>query len=199
VDDLAGAAQHRDCLGDLAAVVLVEGVQVGLDAADQLPHPSDLLLRWGCGGAGPVLQVGGGQDAFAVGQQLLQVRLQLGQIRRVAAKVAAAHTDVAVGAGGAPGLDVAGLGADAEGNRDLADSGAGVLSLQGVGDLAQDPAAVAVELMAADPVDRGPDSQLGHPVVALGGLERLVPEQLPQHVHGHPAVGVPLGVAMPIG
>jgi hypothetical protein len=91
VDELAGLADHRDRVVDQRLVVLGEVTEVGLDAADQLPQLGDLLLTWGELGFGPVLQVGGGLDAFPVGEQLLQVGLELWQVGRVAAEVPAAQ------------------------------------------------------------------------------------------------------------
>jgi hypothetical protein len=53
----------------------------------------------------PGLEVGGGVQALPVGQELLEVGLQLGQVGRVAAEVPAAGARVLVGAGVAVGLE----------------------------------------------------------------------------------------------
>src|SRR6266542_3555391 len=86
-DGLAGLADHGDGLLDLVTVGVADGGQVVLDTADQRPQLVDLLLGRGQVLAGPVLQVGGGAQAFPVGEQLLQVGLQFGQVGRVAAEV----------------------------------------------------------------------------------------------------------------
>src|SRR6266511_1692023 len=70
-DALAGLADHGDGLPDLVSVVVAEAGQVVLDAADQRPQLVDLFVGWGQVLAGPVLEVGGGADAFPVGEQLL--------------------------------------------------------------------------------------------------------------------------------
>src|SRR6266571_7728831 len=75
-DQLAGLADHRDRVGDPGPVLLGEVGDVGLDTADQVPQLGDLFLARGELGFGPVLQVGGGLDLFAVGEQLLQVGLE---------------------------------------------------------------------------------------------------------------------------
>src|SRR6266702_743764 len=84
-DELAGLADHRDRVGDPVTVLLGEVGDVGLDTADQVPQLGDLFLARGELGSGPVLQFGGGLDLFPVGEQLLQVGLELGQVGRVAA------------------------------------------------------------------------------------------------------------------
>jgi hypothetical protein len=78
VDELAGLADHADRVGDQSLVLFGEPADVGLDAADQVPQLADLLLARGELVFGPVLQVGGGADPFPVGEQLLQVGLELG-------------------------------------------------------------------------------------------------------------------------
>ena len=140
-----------------------------------------------------------GVQAFPVGQQLLQVGLQLGQVGRVAAEVPAAGADVFVGAGAAAGLDVRRLGAHPERDGDLPDADPGLLVGEQAGDVVEDPPPGGVELVAGDPVDRGADPVLGDPVVAGGGAHGPVRHQLAQHVGPDPGVGVPLGVAVPVG
>jgi hypothetical protein len=83
VDELAGLTDHGDRLGDQGLVLFGKPVDVGFDAADQVPQLADFLLAWGELVFGPVLQVGGGPDSFPVGEQLLQVGLEFGQVGRV--------------------------------------------------------------------------------------------------------------------
>src|SRR6266704_2038656 len=99
VDELAGLADHGDRIVDQGLVVLSELTEVSFYAADQLPQLGDLFLARGELGFGPVLQFGGGLDPLAVGEQLLQVGLELGQVGRVAAEVPAAQAGELVGAG----------------------------------------------------------------------------------------------------
>jgi hypothetical protein len=97
-DELAGLADDGYRVGDQGLVLLGKIGDVGLDAADQLPQLGDLFLARGELGFGPVLQFGGGSDSFPVGEQLLQVGLELGQVGRVAAEVPAAQAGELVGA-----------------------------------------------------------------------------------------------------
>jgi len=109
----------------------------------------------------PVLQFGGGLNLFPVGEQLLQVGLELGQVGRVAAEVPAAQAGELVRAGLPACLGVGRLGADPERDRDLPDTHPGVLVSQLPADIVQHSVALVVELVGADPVDRGPDPFLG--------------------------------------
>ena len=118
-------------------------------------HDGDRLLDLlGAGRAllGPVLQVGGCLNASAVSQQLLEIGLEFGQVRRVAAEMAATQTGELVGASLAASLDIRRLGADAEGHGNLADPHPGV----GVGenplDAVEYAAALSVELVGTDTV-----------------------------------------------
>lgn len=69
----AGVAHDPDRVVDVSPIARIEGVQVVLDASDQLPQSGDL----GVGGhrlqAGPFLHVGGGAQPFPVGQQGVEV------------------------------------------------------------------------------------------------------------------------------
>ena len=78
-------------LVDLAALLLAELLQLKLDPANQRPHPADLLVGGHRLGAGPRLQLDRSADPFAVAQQHVQVAVQLAQVGRVRAEVAAAH------------------------------------------------------------------------------------------------------------
>ena len=80
------------------------------------------------------------------------VELELGQVGRDAAEVAAAQASELVGAG-RRGFDVGRLSADPERDRDLPDPHPGVLVSQQAADLDDDAVALVVELMRADPVE----------------------------------------------
>src|SRR5258708_29080877 len=151
VDDLPGLADHGDRLGDAGLVLLAEVADIGFDAADQPPQLGDLLIAWSQLCSRPLLQASGGPEAFPVGEQLLQVGLQLGQVGRVAAEVTAAQAGELVRAGLSAGLDVGWLGAGAEGDRHLADPHPGVLVGQQPVDPLEDAAALPVELVMGDP------------------------------------------------
>ena len=141
---------------------------------------------------GPVLQVGGGPDSFPVGEQLLQVGLEFGQVGRVAAEMAAAQAGELVGACLAAGFDVGRLGADPERHGDLPDPHPGVLIGQQAADLEHDPAALAVELVGADPVHRSPDPLLSNAIVLECGLDLVVSEQVTEHVRAMFLMEAPL-------
>ena len=119
--ELTGAPDHRGGLFDLGSFVVGEVVQVLLDPVDQILDPADLLLGRQRLGLGPVVQIGGGEDAFAVTQQVVQVGGEIGQVGDVGAEVVAAHAAEPERAGSAAGLDVGGLVAGAVGDGDLAD------------------------------------------------------------------------------
>ena len=147
-DGLPGGADRGHGLPDLRPVGVAEVVQVGSDPADQLPE-GDLLVGRGSVGACPGLQVGSGVQAFPVGQQLLEVALQLGQVGRVAAEVPAAGVHVLVGQAWRPALTLERLGAHPERDGDLADAHAGVLVGQQPGDGGEDALPDGVELVRA--------------------------------------------------
>src|SRR5260370_5776513 len=191
-DELAGLADHGDCVGDQGLVLLGKVLDVGLDAADQLPQLGDLFLARGELGFGPVLKVGGGLDPFPVGEQLLQVGLQLGQVGRVAAEMPAAQAGQLLVACPPPCLDVRRLGADPQRDRHLPDAPPGMLVGQQPADTEHDPAPLVVELGTADPVYRGPDTLFSDAAVAESCLDGVVTEQVPQHVRGNSLVGMPL-------
>ncbi len=119
--DRAGLPQGPCRLLDLRALVVGEAVEVGLDPADQRADALDLLLGRGCLGAGPVVQIGCRREAFAVPQQRVEVGPQLGKVGGVGAEVVAADAAEPERAAVPADLDVAGLDADAVGDRDLPD------------------------------------------------------------------------------
>jgi hypothetical protein len=99
-------------LGDLIPFGVGEVVGVVLYAPDQHAELLDLGLAWGGLGLGPVFEVGRGNDSFAVGEEPVQVCLQLGEVGYVGAEVPAAEAAEPERARGAGGLDVGRFGAD---------------------------------------------------------------------------------------
>lgn len=97
----------------------------------------------------------------------------------------------------APSLTVSG--ADPERDGDLTDDAAGVLGVQQRLGVPPETVAVPVRLHRRDPVDELTAPRLADPVVPAGGVEFAVRHQLAQHLDGHPRVGVPLCVAVPVG
>ena len=195
----AVAADDGDGLVDLVAFGGGELAEAGVDPGDEPPDPGDLLLRGQGLGVRPVVQVGGGEQAFPVAQQVIEVGLQVGQVGHVGAEVVAAGAAEPVRAGLPAGLDVGRLGADPERDGDLADGAADVLGVQQRLRLAPDAVAVPVELHRRDPVDGLAAACLADPVVLPGGVEQAVVHQLAQHVDRDAGVGVPLGVGVPVG
>ena len=170
-----------------------------LIAVDQPADAGDLLLRGHGLGACPVVEVGGGEQPFAVAQQVVEVGVQVGQVGDVGAEVVAAGAAEPVGAGVAAGLDVGRFGAHAERDDDLADGAAGVFGVQQRLGVPPDAVAVPVELHRGDAVDGLAAAGFADPVVAAGGVELAVVHQLAQHVDGNTGVGVALGVGVPVG
>jgi hypothetical protein len=68
---LTSPPDHSYGLVDLGSFVVGEIVQVLLDPVDELLDSTDLLLRRHRFGLGPVRQVGGCEDAFAVAKQVV--------------------------------------------------------------------------------------------------------------------------------
>jgi hypothetical protein len=142
------AAQEGDGLVDVGALAVGELVAVGLDVGDQPPDPGDLLFRGHRLGAGPVVEIGCGEESFAASEQVVEVGAQVGQVGDVGAEVVAAGAAEPVGAGGAARGDVGRFGADAEGDGDLADAAAGVFGVEQGLRVTPDASAVPVELRA---------------------------------------------------
>src|SRR5260370_181016 len=142
----------------------------GGDAGEERPDAGDLLLGWHRLGAGPLLDVGGGEEPLAVAQQVVQVGLQVGEVGHVGAEVVAARAAEPERAGMAAGLDVGRLAAAAEGDHDLADGAAGVLGVQQRLGRAPDTIAVPVELQGGDPVDRLAAALLADAIVPFCGI-----------------------------
>ena len=97
-------------------------------------------------GACPVVEIGGGEQAFPVAQQVVEVGVQVGQVGDVGAEVVAAGAAEPERAGAAAGFDVGRFGADAERDGDLADGAAGVFGVEQRLGLPPDAVAVPVEL-----------------------------------------------------
>ena len=115
---------------DLVAFVGGEVVEAGADPGDETADPGDLLLGGGGFGAGPVVEVGGGEQSFPVAEQVIEVGLQVGQVGDVGAEVVAAGAAEPERAGVAAGFDVGRFGADPERDGDLADGAAGVFGVE---------------------------------------------------------------------
>ena len=155
VDGLAGAADNLHGFGDLAPVGFAERLEVVFGPADELAQPGDLRVRGHGLGPGPVVEVGGGADAFAVAQQGVEVVAQLGQVGGVGAEVAAAQAAEPERAGSAAGLDVGRLGADRRtGPRPGRPPGAGVRFPAAPGLGSRPVFAAAVELEGCQGVHR---------------------------------------------
>jgi hypothetical protein len=125
-DDLACSTEHRGGLGDLGSFVEGELIDVFFDAPDEGLDVTDLILGGQRLGAGPVVDVNGGEDAFAVAEQVVEVCLEVWQVGHVGAEVVAAHAPKPEGAGAAAGGDVGGFVADAVRHGDLSGTSAGV-------------------------------------------------------------------------
>ena len=82
-----------------------------------------------------ILDVRGGEKAFPVGDELLEVRFELGEVRGVASEVSAPDAGELVGTCVAAGLDIGWFGADAERYRDLPYPQSGMF----VGEVVQPP------------------------------------------------------------
>ena len=168
------------------------------DAVDEVAELGDFFGCW-CGFRfRPVLEVGGGHNSFPVGQKLLQVGLQFRQVRGVAAEVAAADAGELVGAGVAAGFDIGGFGADSERHGYLADAEPAVFLCGQVVNLVKYAASLPVKLLQGNLFHGATYSDFGDAVVTHGGLHRAMTHQVPQHVGGGAAVGVPLGVTVPV-
>ena len=81
-----------------------ELVEAGADPGDEAADAADLLVRGHGLGACPVVEVGGGEQAFPVAQQVVEVGLQVGQVGDVGAEVVAAGAAEPERAGLAAGL-----------------------------------------------------------------------------------------------
>ena len=126
-------------------------------------------LGWHRVGACPLVEFGGGEQAFAGAQQVVEVGVQVGQVGDVGAEVVAAGAAEPERAGAAAGLHVGRFGADAERDGDLTDSPAGVFGVQQRSGLPPDAVTVPVELHRGDAVDGFAAAVFADPVVAAGG------------------------------
>ena len=197
--DGAVAPDDGDGLADLLTFSVGQVIEPVLDPGDELPDPGDFLLGRDGFGACPLVDLGRGEHAFAVAEQVVEVGVQVGQVGDVGAEVAAAGAAEPVGAGIPAGLHVGRLGAGAERNRDLADRAAGVLGVQQRLGFPPDAVAVPVELQRGDLVDGIAATAVPDGVVAAGGIEAAMVHQRGEHVDRDPGVGVPLGVGVPVG
>ena len=93
-----------DGLVDAGAFGCLEVVETGADAGDEGADAADLFL----GGHGlaqhPVVDVGGSEETLPVSQQVVEVGVQVGQVRDVSAEMVTADAAEPVGAGTASGL-----------------------------------------------------------------------------------------------
>lgn len=90
MNGLPGGSDDGDRVEDVVALGRVEVVQVLFDAVDERPDAGDF---GGAGfglGAGLVIELGGGADPFAVGEELVEVAAQFWQVGGVGAEVSAA-------------------------------------------------------------------------------------------------------------
>ena len=148
---------------------------------------------------GPVVDsVDGGGQPFAGAQQIIEVRLQVGQEGNVGAEMITTRAAEPDRAGSSAGCDVGRFGAGAVGHGDLADGVAGAFGFQQRPRVAPDPVAVPIEAERGDGVDRGAAAVFTDAVVPAGHGEAAVIEQLGQHVDRNPGVGVSLGVGVTI-
>ena len=116
-----------------------------------------------------MIEIGGGEQAFAGAQQVVEVGVQVGQVGDVGAEVVAASAAEPERAGTAAGFDVGRFDADAEPNGDLTDGAAGVLAVQQHLGLPPNAVAVPVELHRGDTVDGVAAAGFADSVVAAGG------------------------------
>jgi hypothetical protein len=65
--DASVAAHDGDCLLKLLSLFGFEFVETVADLVDQAANAADLFVRWHRLGASPVIEVGGGEQAFAAG------------------------------------------------------------------------------------------------------------------------------------
>src|SRR5579875_1496204 len=85
-----------------------ELAEIAGDLVDQAPDPGDLFVRWQGFGPGPVVQAGGGQGAFPVAQQVIEVGAQVREVGDVGAEVVAAGAPEPVGQAWPPALTLEG-------------------------------------------------------------------------------------------
>ncbi len=76
------AADHGRGLVDLVTFGGGQLAEAGFDPGDELPDAGDLLFRWQSVGSCPVVQLGGGEQAFLAAEQVIEVGLQVGQVGR---------------------------------------------------------------------------------------------------------------------
>ena len=86
----AMAAHDGDRLLKLLSLFGFEFVEAVADLVDQAADPADLFLRRHGVGACPLIEVGGGEQAFAGAQQVVEVGVEVGQVGDVGAEVVAA-------------------------------------------------------------------------------------------------------------
>jgi len=107
---------------DLGSILRGEVVEFGPDAVNQTADPANLLSGRKGLRARPLVGIDrSGEDTFPVAEQVGQVRLQIGQVRRIRAEVAAADAPEPDRAGIAAGGNVAGFAASTVRDSDLAD------------------------------------------------------------------------------
>ena len=184
---------------DVGSLLVGEVLETGLDPGDETADADDLFFGGHGFSSRPLVDIGGGKDSFAVAEQVVEVGLQIGEVGDVGAEVVTARAAEPERAGVAAGLDVGGLGADPEGDDDLADGAAGVFGVEQLLGASPDAVAVPVELHGSHPVDGLAATVLADPVVGLGGIELAVVHQLAQHVDADSGVGVTLRVGVPVG
>jgi hypothetical protein len=153
---VAVAAHHRDGVLDPGSLGLVELGDIALDPIDQLSDPGDLLLGRSGVGARPLIEaVEGGGQVFPGVQQIIEIGLQVGQMRNRCPKMVAAGAAEPDGTSAAAGLHVRRFAAGAVGHGDFPDRVAGVLGVQQCVGVAPDPVTVPVEAQRGEGVDGG--------------------------------------------
>jgi hypothetical protein len=153
---VAVAAHHRDGVLDPGSFGLIELGDIALDPIDQLSDPGDLLLGRGGVGARPLIDpVEGGGQPFPGAQQIIEVGLQVGQMRNRGLEMVTPDTAEADGAGATASLHVRRFAAGAVGHGDFAERVAGVLGVQQCVGVAPDPVTVPVEAARGDRVEGG--------------------------------------------
>jgi len=197
--DGAGAPDGRHGLFDLVSVVAGQGVEFGGDSVDQPAHAGDFLGRWHRFGPRPVVDIGCSDEPFAVTEEVVQVGLEVGEVGDVGAEVVAADAPESVGASVAACFDVGRFGAHPERDDDFADRPADVFAVEQCFGLLPGAVAVPVELQRGHPVDGFASAFFADPVVPLCDVKLLVVHEFSEHVGRDPGVGVPLGVAVPVG
>src|SRR5271169_194978 len=191
------APEHGDGVLDLGAFVLGKVRDEFLAAPDDPPERGDLLGGGDRGVAGPFFELGHGRpEAFLVGEQAGEMAAKLGEEAGVAAEVGAAEALMAERAGLAVRLDVGRLGADAEGDGDLADRVTGRLGVQEALDHRAGAFGVAVHLQGGERVDGLALPLAGDAEVRLGGGQAGVAHELGQHLDRCAGVGMTLGEAV---